>query len=141
MGIDISGLLGSIERAGGYAALLVLFGVALFVLANKQMTQQADRSAAREAESIRRNEEALAQERANAQEHRADKLMLVSVVESNAKATQELSGVMKGALSEQREARREITETRKEIAELRRDLATRSLPKRSSARKPEVSNE
>lgn len=131
---DVSGLLGSIERAGGYAALFVLFGIGLFLLANKQMNQQSERSAAREAENARKHEEELAQERASAQEHRADKLLLLASQERLAATLQDLSGVIKGAMTEQRE-------TRRDIAELRKDIATHTLPKRASERKPQVTNE
>lgn len=130
---DITGLLGSIERAGGYAALFVLFGVGLFLLASKQMSQQAARSTEREKEAERKHVEDIAQERASAQEHRADKLLLISTQRELGATLQELSGVMKGALSEQREVRREISELRRELSG--------TLPKRSSGRKATVNNE
>ena len=133
-GIDFSGLLSSIERAGGYAALFALFGIGLFVLANKQMNQQAKRSAEREAETEQRHLQEIEQERASAQEHRSDKLLLLATQEKLGIALQELSGVMKGALAEQREARRDI-------AELRREVVDFTLPKRNTARKPQAAKD
>lgn len=138
--MDISGILGSIERAGGYAALFALFGIGLFLLANKQMNQQSARSEEREKESARKHDEELKDAQASAQEHRSDKLLLLASQEKLATTLQELSGVMKGAMTEQRETRREVAESRKEIAELRRDLANHILPKKSSARKPQVAD-
>lgn len=139
--MDISGLLGALERAGGYASLFALFGIALFVLANKQMTQHQARAAAREAESTRRHEDEIAQYLANAQEHRADKLMLLASHEKLASTIQELSDVMKGAMNEQRETRREVIEMHREVAEIRREVSERVLPKHNAERKPQGMNE
>jgi PHP family Zn ribbon phosphoesterase len=133
--MDITGLLESIERAGGYAALFGLFCIGLFVLVNKQMNQQAERSSAREAENARKHIEEMSQERANAAEHRADKLMLLASQEKLASTLQELSGVMKGAMTEQRETRREVSEMRREVAEIRREVSERVLPKHNAERK------
>lgn len=139
---DVAGLLESIERAGGYAALFVLFGVGLFFLANKQITHQAERSAAREAANNKRHEYEMEQERVNAQEHRADKVLALASQEKLATALQELSGVMKGAMSELRETRREVAESRRDIAELRRDIAAHfALAQSDGTREALVTNE
>lgn len=49
MGVDISGLLASLERAGGYAALTGLVLIICFYIAKKLIDDQAKRSTAREA--------------------------------------------------------------------------------------------
>jgi len=90
---SIASLLASLERAGGYAALVGLVLIGVFVLARYAIQEQRKASDAREKESRLRNEEAmrrmdeaLARERENAGEHQRRTDRVIDVVESNTKA-------------------------------------------------------
>lgn len=84
--LELGGLLGSLERAGGYAALTGLILVGIFWLARSMVAEQARRSEARELELQQRHQRELDRECANALVHREDKVMLVQVVQENSRS-------------------------------------------------------
>lgn len=92
--MDVTGLLESLERAGGYAALTGLILVGIFWLTRSLIAQQAQRSLEREREMQQRHQRELDRECANAAEHREDKTMLVQVVQENSRAQTALVGAV-----------------------------------------------
>lgn len=92
--MDVSGLLESLERAGGYAALTGLIVIIVFFLARTIIADQAKRAVEREKEMQQRHQRELDRECANAAEHREDKTMLVQVVQENSRAQTALVGAV-----------------------------------------------
>ena len=88
--MDISGLLGALERAGGYAAFAAILLVIAWYVANRLMTQQ-DR---READMRDWHKSEIEREVRNAQEHRDDKGVLIRVVQENSQSNAALTGAV-----------------------------------------------
>lgn len=91
---DLSGLLESLERAGGYAALTGLIVIIVFFLARTIIADQAKRATEREKEMAQRHQRELGRESANAMVHREDKLILVQVVQENSRSNTALVGAV-----------------------------------------------
>lgn len=100
----------SLERSGGYAALVGLILIGVFWLARHQISEQAQRSSDREeatarrhAEEIERVGEFLARERMSSAEHRQDKQLLIAVVQSNTEAETALAELVRSSIDLQRQ--------------------------------------
>lgn len=91
---DITGILGAIERSGGYAAILGLVLLIGFWLTRRFMADQRSAAAEREAMMQRRLDAELARSRSNLEEHRSDKALLIGVVQENSKANAALAGAV-----------------------------------------------
>ncbi len=83
-------LIGAISNAGGYAALLALFGILVYSIVRDLQNKQADRAREREKEGeerhhadMVRSDEAMQRERTNADGHRLMTDRVIRVVESN----------------------------------------------------------
>lgn len=88
--MDISGLLGALERAGGYAAFAAILLIIAWYVANRLMTQQERR----EADMRDRHKSEIEREVRNAQEHRDDKTVLIEVVKENSRSNSALAGAV-----------------------------------------------
>jgi len=88
--MDISGLLGALERAGGYAAFAGILLVIAWYVANRLMTQQERR----EADMRDQHKSEIEREVRNAQEHREDKGVLIRVVQENSQSNAALTGAV-----------------------------------------------
>lgn len=100
----------SLERSGGYAALVGLILIGVFWLARQQISEQARRSGEREtaaarrhAEEIDRVSEFLARERISSAEHRQDKQLLIEVVQANTQAETALAELVRSSIDLQRQ--------------------------------------
>lgn len=103
--MDVSGLLESLERAGGYAALTGLIVIIVFFLARTIIADQAKRAVEREKEMAQRaverelereqrHQRELEREAFNASVHREDKQILVQVVQENSRSNTALVGAV-----------------------------------------------
>lgn len=127
--MEVGGLLGSIERAGGYAALMGLILLGLFWLSKRLIDEQARRASERERELQRRHERELERECANAAAHREDKMMLVEVVQESARASTALVGAVEGLNDTQQQ-------TNERLVAIDRHLAGIGAKPRTGAARP-----
>lgn len=85
--MDISGLLAALERSGGYAAFAAILLVIGWYIANRLMSQQERR----EGYMRERHLHEIEREVRNAQEHRADKTVLFTVIQENSQTNAALT--------------------------------------------------
>lgn len=90
----IDGLVASLERAGGYAALTGLILIGLFWLTRSLISEQGKRQMMREQEMVTRYSREMEREHASATEHREDKQLLIGVVQENSRAQTALVGAV-----------------------------------------------
>jgi hypothetical protein len=106
----LDGLLGALERSGGYAALNGLILVGVFWLARHQISEQVKRSREREVEAtahhadeMRRVIEFLDREGQNAADHRSDKTQLIAIVQANTESMTALAELVRASIEMQRQ--------------------------------------
>lgn len=88
--MDVSGLLQTLERAGGYAAIVgIMLLIGLYIVRAAILQQER-----REAEMRERHKSEIEREVRNARDHREDKVMLVQVVQENSRAQTALVGAV-----------------------------------------------
>ena len=92
---NVTGLLESIERAGGYAALLGLVTLLIFWLAHAQMKEQARRAREREEQAKSDHDSQLVRERQNAEAYKGTTERMIDVVDGNTKAITSLSEIVR----------------------------------------------